>query len=300
MGISRDCVKLLIQEALRRPFEGRILTLGKQDVFIHETELKKIADEFQFNLFPCKEIDPLAHKLNARKNGFISDKFLLSSLGFSEVRSLDYSNYENADYLFDLNQPQPLLHLVDSFDFILDGGTLEHVFHLPNALTNIFEMVRTNGRIFHVAPSSNHIDHGFYMFSPTLFWDFYHANNFDINRFQLLRHKPSKAAPTTVYSYKSGCLNNVSYGGLDNAMYAIHCVVTKTSQSSSDAIFQQFDYQHHLWRIDNDSQVKTDQTLVNNVKDKIKKNPFMYKILLSFVSFFRARKRLKIKPFARY
>jgi len=32
MGINKGLAKLLLKEASRRPFEGQVLTLGKQDI----------------------------------------------------------------------------------------------------------------------------------------------------------------------------------------------------------------------------------------------------------------------------
>lgn len=297
MGIARSSVKLLIQEAQRRPFQGKVLTLGKQDIWVDEKELEKIAQEFQYKLFPCPNIDPLAKKSDMRKQGFLSDNYLLSRLGFSEVRSLDVSDYEGADHIFDLNQPNSLPELINAFDFILDGGTLEHVFHLPNALKAIFQMVRVNGRIFHVSPSSNHIDHGFYMFSPTLFWDYYHANHFDLNQFQIISHNPAQTYPVKIYQYHSGCLNSVSYGGLDHAMYAIHCVVTKTSKSTAEIIPQQFEYQEKEWK---GKSIIGQPSFLDRIKEKIKANRLVFKTLRPFVLLWRSRKGVRIKVVAKF
>ena len=63
---------------------------------------------------------------------------------------------------------------------LLDSGTLEHVFHLPNALKSVVELAKVGGRVMLLSPSSNHFDHGFYMFSPTLFYDYFSANGLRI------------------------------------------------------------------------------------------------------------------------
>jgi hypothetical protein len=297
MGIARAAVKLLIQEAQRRPFQGKVVTLGKQDIWIDQDELEKIAKQMQFQLFPCPGIEPLAQKSSMRQQGLISDVYLLSRLGFSEVRSIDFSDYEGADDIFDLNRPELPPHLANACDFILDGGTLEHVFHLPNALKNLFYMLKIDGRIFHISPSSNHIDHGFYMFSPTIFWDYYHANRFDLNRLQILRHNPSQSYPIHIYPYQSGCLGPVSYGGLDSAMYAIHCVVTKTAESTSSAIPQQFAYQEKAWKGKNVAE--SDHSLLSRLKNQIKQHRFLYQTLRPFGRLLHLRKGIKLKAIAK-
>jgi hypothetical protein len=87
------------------------------------------------------------------------------------------------------------------------------------------------------------MDHGFYMFSPTLFWDFYSANKYEINLFQVFRYTERPAIDLwEVSNYTPGCLDAISSGGLDDARYAIFCVVTKNADSTGDKIPQQGTY----------------------------------------------------------
>jgi hypothetical protein len=53
---------------------------------------------------------------------------------------------------------------------LVDGGTLEHVFHYPTALKNAMEMVKVGGRLFLITPTNNYCGHGFFQFSPELFY----------------------------------------------------------------------------------------------------------------------------------
>lgn len=100
--------------------------------------------------------------------------------GVGETYSLDISAYEGADFLFDLNNDNPPLHLLSRFSAIFNGGTIEHVFNIPHALTAITRMLRPGGVVIHVVPVHNWIDHGFYQISPTLLFDYYIAARFDI------------------------------------------------------------------------------------------------------------------------
>ncbi len=170
MGISKATVKMLLKEASQRPFSGSILTLGRQGIWITFKDLQKIAYDFGVSLKDPGEIT-LLYNPEGRAKNCISDQCLFKSLRFFECKTLDVSNYENADYIFDLNQPELPLDLRERFDVIIDGGTFEHIFHIPNAFKNIWGMLRPEGRIVHIAPSYNHIDHGFHMFSPILFWE---------------------------------------------------------------------------------------------------------------------------------
>ncbi|MBI3563089.1 MAG: hypothetical protein HY080_15375 [Gammaproteobacteria bacterium] len=248
MGINRSAVKVFLYEGQRRGLLGRLLTLGRQDVYITAEELR--ATMAEFGKRPVQEIaHSLSKKTSFAKSDFISDEYLFSALGFSECKALDASSYEDADYVFDLNRIDTPEALVDRWDTIFDGGTIEHVFHLPNALSNIFRLLRIGGRVVHIAPSSNHIDHGFYMFSPTFFWDYYNANNYEINVCQVFRYTQDLyAGAWQVCDYVPGSLTRVSMGKLDDALYGVILIATKTPNSTFDVIPQQGLYAENLWK----------------------------------------------------
>jgi SAM-dependent methyltransferase len=315
MGIAKGSTKLLLKESIRRAFKGKVLTLGKQDIHFSYSTLQKMAEEFGVELCdPGQNI--LSHKPEFAQSGYISDECLFKSLGFSECVAIDNSDYESAQYIFDLNKIEVPEHLLEAFDLIIDGGTFEHVFHIPNAFHNIFKMLKPGGRIIHLSPSSNHIDHGFYMFSPTLFWDFYETNRFEINAFQLIRHT---TRPHTdeweISDYQPGCLNQVSFGGLDDGMYAILCIVTKTEESTGDVVPQQKVFLS-MWDPSKDEEmpVNKEQLAAQNqasyrgLKGLVKRVPFLYKPLLFSLGFMHSlkqnpkfrKKGLGLKVVARY
>jgi hypothetical protein len=60
--------------------------------------------------------------------------------------------------------------LKNSFTYVLDGGSLEHVFNFPIAVKNCMDMVKINGHLMFVTPANNYFGHGFYQFSPELFF----------------------------------------------------------------------------------------------------------------------------------
>ena len=71
--------------------------------------------------------------------------------------------------MHDLNRPLPLaLHA--QFDLVFDGGTLEHVFDVATALKSCMELVKPHGRFVTVTVPNNWCGHGFYQFSPELFY----------------------------------------------------------------------------------------------------------------------------------
>jgi hypothetical protein len=115
-----------------------------------------------------------------RDTGFAEPVF--KALGARSVCSIDASAYEGADLVRDLNKPVDA-NLKEKFDLIYDGGTLEHVFNFPMALQNCMEMVREGGRLFTHTAANNWCGHGFYQFSPELFYSVLcHANGFEVER----------------------------------------------------------------------------------------------------------------------
>jgi hypothetical protein len=91
-----------------------------------------------------------------------------SRLGFTAAESLDVSSHEGAQHIFDLNEDRLPAHLVGRFSAVLNGGTLEHVFHVPNALSSMTAMLEPHGYVIHLLPCNGYVDHGFYQISPTL------------------------------------------------------------------------------------------------------------------------------------
>ena len=305
MGIAKGAAKVLLKEAARRPFKGRVLTLGRQDIYFSYDQLQGMAMGFGVGLSDPGDLI-LSHKPAFATKGYISDDCLLRSLGFFESKALDISDYDFADYIFDLNSSEVPEHLLDAFDVIIDGGTIEHVFHVPNALNNLYKMLRQGGRIIHLSPSSNHIDHGFYMFSPTLFWDFYEANRFEINNFQVFRCTPRHDVdPWEISDYQPGCLKRVSFGGLDNGMYGIICIATKTKDSTGDIIPQQGVYVYDVWKTKESPKYQRETVATSasrysefqGIKDTLRRVPLLFHVFRLLTKVYRLfRRKLPKKP----
>jgi hypothetical protein len=159
MGLDINAVQFLIAARKAGVEFGDVVTLGRQDL----------------NVFPAKMVQVL------EANGLPSDAFkgegddtlfadaVFRALGARKVSALDVSDFEGAEFIHDLNQPiGPALR--ERFDVVYDGGTLEHVFQFPLALKNCMEMVRQGGRFFMHTCANNWCGHGFYQFSPELFY----------------------------------------------------------------------------------------------------------------------------------
>ena len=105
---------------------------------------------------------------------------LLRLLGAELVDSLDASGWEGATIIHDLNEPLPA-RLRRRYSAVLDGGTLEHIFEFPTALRSALDAVRQDGHFVCITPSNNLSGHGFYQFSPELYFSFLPAAGFQID-----------------------------------------------------------------------------------------------------------------------
>lgn len=236
MGFIRANIIPILEEHRERAFGGRLLLLGMADVYFSQLQLERMARTARVDLATGVQITPSHAQVLADK-GYISGDSLFRQLKFSEIDVLDVSAFEGATIQFDLNSEETPANLVERFDVIIDHGTLEHVFHLPNALRNLNRMLRTGGRIVHSAPSGNFFDHGFYMFQPTLFLDYYTANGWDMKSVKVAQYTPDQESdPAFFADYEPGLFQAVSYGGMDDKLYITVCVAMKRELSRSDAI----------------------------------------------------------------
>lgn len=181
MGFAKASLQFIARQHRQGGLGNSVLTLGRQGVMATLDETRQLLKRegiepatlpAEFN--PKTNIPDWHHGRFAK---FISDVAFFRLLGVNELVTLDVSNYEGAEIVWDLNQPVPE-HYHEQFDTIIDGGTLEHVFDVRQALMNLVSMLRAGGRIIHISPANNYANHGFFQFSPTFFFDYYAANDF--------------------------------------------------------------------------------------------------------------------------
>lgn len=148
MGLAKAALRFIAREHKHKPFAGPVLTLGRQNVYSKLEEVRKLllsegitpadlpSDEGARSNIPNWTDSPQANN--------ISDVAFFKLLGVAEVMALDYSDYEGADIIHDLNYPVSA-NLKDRFDLIVDGGTIEHVFDVRQSFMNIAAMLRPGG-----------------------------------------------------------------------------------------------------------------------------------------------------------
>ncbi len=90
------------------------------------------------------------------------------------IESIDL-NGTSSSMRLDLNLPHDL---GKQFDCIINLGTAEHVFNIYQVFSSIHEWVKKDGIFIHNLPMYGEVDHGFYNFHPTFFWDLVLANKY--------------------------------------------------------------------------------------------------------------------------
>lgn len=101
---------------------------------------------------------------------------LFEILGGRQIESIDYSDYEKATIIHDINLPfSP--ELKSKFTAVVDGGTLEHIFNFPEAIKNCMTALKTGGHFIGITPANNLMGHGFYQFSPELYYRIFSEEN---------------------------------------------------------------------------------------------------------------------------
>jgi hypothetical protein len=77
------------------------------------------------------------------------------SFGFSEVHTLDVSDYQGATFVHDLNSPETPEQLKGQYQAVSMGGTAEHVFFVGNTLRCAAELLAIGGIVICSGPANN-------------------------------------------------------------------------------------------------------------------------------------------------
>ena len=151
MGVKKQEFQFLqMFYEMNGPF-GNVLTLGKQQIYYKPQDPQNLGSKFL-------------------------DSYCIDKFGATSVTSIDYSNYEGANIIHDLQNNLPLEH-EGKFDLVIDFGTTEHIFDVAASFKNCISAVKINGYLIHGLPSNNSNGHGFYQLSPEVFFSLYSGEN---------------------------------------------------------------------------------------------------------------------------
>jgi hypothetical protein len=165
MGLDSSAVLFLCAAKSFGVDFTRALTIGRQSLFPSDAALGRV-----FTVLGIRED---VNRFLA-ENDF-GERFF-SLLGAREVASMDFSSYESASIIHDLNDPIPD-GLRNRYSVVYDGGTLEHVFNVYQALKNAMEMVEPGGHFLQASVANNFMGHGFWQFSPEMLFRAFSADS---------------------------------------------------------------------------------------------------------------------------
>ena len=223
-----------------------------------------------------------------------SDEILIEYLGANSVDSIDNSDFESANIIHDMNNE--LNDIIKKYDTIIDIGTSEHVFNINQNLKNISKLCKTGGRIIHCLPANNQCGHGFWQFSPELFFGLYdESNGYQSTNLYLIDSYNDKSYWQIKKKPKEERLELNSFSPL----YIFVTTVKKLENTIQKA--QQSDYEY-VWekKLDNTNSIKNNKSSSSvfwkEVKDKTKhflRNNYLLKKNFSKYE----KKRLFLKNF---
>lgn len=177
MGLNRHSLNIFLELEKLTGYKvdfSKIATIGRQG--IHEKE------DFLNRFLKNKKRTIPVEKINYCEGFF-------KSLGNKILDSVDFSDFENANIIHDLNDEIDF-NYHNKYDLVVDGGSLEHIFDFKTAISNCMNMVKEGGFFVGIFPVNNFPNHGFYQFSPELFFRcFSESNGFQKGKLFLYQEK---------------------------------------------------------------------------------------------------------------
>jgi hypothetical protein len=185
MGIDRHFADFLLCAKDGGADFLRVATLGRLNLFIDQRSLGAVFREHGVDV-----TDGDIRTMRSASDGYAEE--FLRTLGAQATCSIDASGYEGASLVHDMNLPIAA-ELRGKFSAVIDGGTLEHIFNFPTAIRNCMELLEVGGHFFSQTMANNFMGHGFYQFSPELFYRVFSAENgFQVHRAVLFESRIGK------------------------------------------------------------------------------------------------------------
>jgi len=172
MGFDLQILRYVLDAKRSGADFSRAATLGRQNLHVERSTFAREANRFGMPELAARSEEVFA------SYPYVDN--LMRLLGADIPASIDASAYEGATHIFDMNLQAPEA-LRGAFTLVIDGGTLEHVFDFPRAVRNVAAMTSVGGSFLSINGCNNFMGHGFYQFSPELFFRVFSSENgFDI------------------------------------------------------------------------------------------------------------------------
>lgn|GEM_PF-2437460 len=209
---------------------SKTLTLGRQFRAFTQKEFKKYLPQYQ---------SISAEKMKSDFESPYAEGVFEDMYG-AKLLSLDGFAHENPDIVWDLNQQIPE-EMKEQYSCIIDGGTMEHVFNVPQLVKNCFSMLKEGGLYISMVPTNNFNGHGLYQFSPDFFYSvFSRANGMEIKDVFIVKF----SAKNKVWKINSSPAASGERVQFDvNTQTEIYVIAKKIGNTPEEITAQQTDYE---------------------------------------------------------
>jgi hypothetical protein len=213
----------------------KLLTLGRQGLHLGKYYINYMFNKYNFS-----------HLIDKYDHG-ISEP-LLQGLEFLNIDSLDNSPYEGASIIHNMNNPVPKTN--KRYNYIFDGGTIEHIFNIAQVCENIIDLLEVGGIFCSVTTNNNFSGHGIYQFSPEFFLSvFTPTYGMEIQELYLAQLNTEHASWINVNHFnKEGGGRNCSTFNSPSPVYII--AIIKKVSDKRDSLLTNSPNQYSYERID--------------------------------------------------
>lgn len=176
---------MVLKQAFRQgllPQRGAVLEFGEANWYGDMQLDALITDIEQMVVDPTRRADIVAAIRNAAQGDHKHRLFHLAKAVYgalfdpTRLDAVDFNGTPSALKL-DLNEP---IALERQYDVTINNGTAEHIFNVGQFFKTMHECTKPDGLMFHDAPFTGWIDHGFYTLQPTLFFDVAAVNGYEL------------------------------------------------------------------------------------------------------------------------
>lgn len=213
MGIDYKTFKFLEKNIVNKNIKKNYFgVLGRQHLNMSDQELKKIN-----------------YKKNIREQ--YAENLLLKNFNLKKIDSYDINRYENATFIKDFNKK---IYQKIKYDIFFDGGSLQHIYNIPQAIKNIINLTKLNGKIIHAVTFNNFQGFGLYQLSPEIFYQIYSKKNGFKNTEILIGSNLNKRLWYKIVKFKK------RYNFFTNAQLSMYISTTKIHNRKINFIIQNF------------------------------------------------------------
>ncbi len=157
MGIDKTTLEFILFSQKYMNISGiNILSLGRQQIHIDQNDMNSLFKKYN-----------LTHLIGRFNIYDYSETFFKTLFNTDlNVDSIDNSHYEGATIVQNMNVP---IKISKKYQYIFDGGTIEHIFNLPQVIENVINMLEIGGLFVSITCNNNFSGHGMYQLSPEFF-----------------------------------------------------------------------------------------------------------------------------------